>query len=243
MTKEQPLDREYQRQRALKALRIYFAHRRWPRLMMSGIMLCTWAVGFLASYVLLHCHIYRMWLRYPVSVLVAWIAFLFLTRLWAEFERTYFSEVEEITKLLEGRDPAEVARSVKKRDWSFMDWFDLGGLDLDPEGCLGVLAFILLGALVIAAIGAIITIVTAAPMLISEIFLDAVLVSALYKRVRNLDQRWWISGAVRQTAKPVLLSALLLLIVGLAFHYYAPEARSIGGVWLHWRNPRMQVEK
>jgi len=243
MSKEHPQDPEYQRQRALKALRIYFAHRRWPRLMMSGIMLCTWAVGFLASYVLLHCHIYRMWVRYPLSVLVAWVAFLFFTRLWAEFERTYFSEAEDISRLLEGRDPVEVRQRVKERDWSFLDWLDLSDLDLDPEGCLGVIAFILLGALIIAALGAIITIITAAPMLISEIFLDAILVSALYKRVRSLDQRWWISGAVRQTAKPVLLSALLLLIVGVVFHYYAPEARSIGGVWLHWRNPELKLEK
>lgn len=49
---------------------------------MSLLLLLTGGAGFLCSYALLHAGLARMWLRYPVSILVAYCVFLLLLRLW-----------------------------------------------------------------------------------------------------------------------------------------------------------------
>jgi len=85
---------------------------------------------------------------------------------------------------------------------------------------------------------AVISVLMAAPVLFAEVFLDAVLVAALYKRVRNLDQRWWLSSAVQQTIGPVALTALVLALTGVFFGIVAPQAKSIGGVIKHVRAER-----
>jgi len=73
--------------------------------------------------------------------------------------------------------------------------------------------------------------VIGAPLLIAEVFLDAILVAALYKKVRGLAPRWWLASALRTTAAPVLLTAVLLMIGGAIFQAVNPQARSIGDVW------------
>ena len=49
---------------------------------MSLLLLLTGGAGFLCSFALLHAGLARMWLRYPVSILVAYCVFLLLLRLW-----------------------------------------------------------------------------------------------------------------------------------------------------------------
>jgi hypothetical protein len=49
---------------------------------MSLILAATGAAGFLTSFALLHAGVWRMWLRYAAAVLVAYLVFLLLLRLW-----------------------------------------------------------------------------------------------------------------------------------------------------------------
>jgi hypothetical protein len=225
-------EREQLRRRALKALRGYFARRRWPRLMMSAIVVLTAGSGFLASFGMLRSGLDQMWLRYPTAALIAWAVFLVLLRLWAEFERKWFEPGEDIDEWLKGHDPVETRERLKERDWSVLEWLDVpSGLVDDAEGCLVGVVLLFLIALLIVALGAVINVVVIAPVLMAEVFLDAVLVAALVKRMRRLDQRWWLAGAVRHTAKPVLLTALALMVLGFVFQAAAPHARSIGDLF------------
>ncbi len=234
-TEESLEHREYLRRRVLRALRVYFAQKRWPRLAMSIIVIATGGVGALVSWWMLRSGLDQMWMRYPLALLVAWGAFLGLVRLWAEVESRYFHADEDIAALLQGHDPKDAMTRLKERDWSVLDWLDLGSFPIgdDEGGCaLSILVF-LLGLLVLLFGWALVTVVVTAPILIAEVFLDAVLVSALYRRMNSLDQRWWLTSAVQQTFVPVMVTAVVLAICGAAMEAAAPGAKSIGGVVKH----------
>ena len=49
---------------------------------MSLILLLTGLAGFLASFSLLQLDVSRMWIRYPIAILIAYGVFLLLLRLW-----------------------------------------------------------------------------------------------------------------------------------------------------------------
>ena len=95
-----------------------------------------------------------------------------------------------------------------------------------------VLRFLLV--LVVALAGLIVAIVGligGAEVLLAEVILDALLVSALYRRLKHLESRWWLEGAMRQTVVPVLVAVVFLAGAGLLFQQLAPDAHSIRGVW------------
>ena len=80
-------------------------------------------------------------------------------------------------------------------------------------------------------------------MLVAEVFLDAVLTAALNRRMKHIEQRWWLGGAIRQTWSPVLLTALAVLLAGFLMQAAAPGANSIGEVWWRCRAAEEQVER
>ena len=100
--------------------------------------------------------------------------------------------------------------------------------DLDLEdGWLLVIAIIALIGGVIAAL----YVVYIAPALLAEILLDGVLMAGLYKRVKSIEHRHWLRGALRQTAVAAIVVAVFFAMAGFAMQQAAPEARSIGEVW------------
>ena len=56
--------------------------RSLPRVQMSLILAATGAAGFVASFVMLHLGVWRMWVRYPLAVLFAYGVFIVLLRVW-----------------------------------------------------------------------------------------------------------------------------------------------------------------
>jgi hypothetical protein len=231
-------DQERARRMAMRALRVYFAEKRWSRLAMGFILLLTGVAGVAASWGLLQAGLGQMWMRYPLSVLIAWGVFLCLLWVWIEIERRYFTADEEVAALLKGRDPADAMRRLKNDDSSVLDWFsdvpDVG----DSEGCFVLLVGLTLVCLIFFAAAAILNVLIGAPILFAEVFVDAVLVGALYKRIKPMQGQWWVLGAVRHTWRPVALTAAALFVSALIFRYLAPNAHSAGEVLAHLRNPK-----
>jgi hypothetical protein len=230
-------DQERARRMAMRALRVYFAEKRWSRLAMGFILLLTGAAGIAASWGLLQTGVDQMWMRYPAAVMIAWGVFLVLLWLWMQVERRYFTADEQMDALLKGRDPAEAMRRLKDDDSSVLDWFsdvpDFG----DSEGCFVLVIAVFLIGLIFFAAGAILNVLMGAPILFAEVFLDAVLIGALYKKIKPLHEQWWVLGAVRHTWRPVALTASALLVSALIFHSFAPGAHTAGEVLAHLRNP------
>jgi hypothetical protein len=106
--------------------------------------------------------------------------------------------------------------------------FGLGDLDDDSAGVLALALLALAAFALVAAVGYILMI---APALLTELVVDGIVVSGLYRRVRTIDDREWLRTAVRRTWIPALLIALLLGAVGFGVQRLVPQARSIGDVW------------
>ncbi len=230
------------RSRARAALESYFQKRSFPRIMLGLILLVTGLVGGTVSYGLLHAGVLPMWIRYPVAVLVAYATMLALVRLWIEIEQRRFDPddpvVREAIRKVDGRDlvteaatsgpPDENAGTTKKKKsgmnlGDLADVGDLGGC-VDLEGCIPLLLVgVVLGLVAVLGIA-----LAGAPVLLAEIFLDAFLIGALYRRLRIPAKENWLGTALRKTWKSALLTAILLGLGGAGLQYLAPGAHSIG---------------
>jgi hypothetical protein len=100
---------------------------------------------------------------------------------------------------------------------------DFGAVDGD-EGCIPLLLFLFLFALLAATVAALI----GAPALIAEVFLDAFLVTVLYRRLRIAEKEHWLGTAIRKTWALALMTAALLAVTGWVLDELAPGSRSIG---------------
>lgn len=102
-------------------------------------------------------------------------------------------------------------------------------LDLDDAWLILLAIVALLGAATAA-----LYVIYIAPALLAEIFLDGVLMAALYKRVKTIEHRHWLRAALRRTALAAVLVAAFFTLAGFAMQRIAPEARSIGEVLEHF---------
>ncbi len=218
------------RTRARNALEAYFRRRSFPRITLSLILALTGVAGLLISFILLKAGWVHMWMRYPVAVLCSYAVLLALIRVWVEIERERFDEADADLENGDDYDPVPDSSSSKLSSFDAQD-LPTGCLDV-PGGCLevgaeGCLPVILIG--VVVSLGAVFFMTVAgAPALVAEVFLDAFLVSVLYRRLKLAHQEHWLGTALRKTWKPVLLTALLLMIGGWALEMIAPESHSLG---------------
>ena len=248
-------DAMYQtRERRIEIIKRRLLRKSMPRFQVSLILLLTGLAGFLASFSLLHLNVFRMWLRYPIAILIAYCVFLLLLRLWLWLHGRHLKADLDPSAL----DFIPSVQSRSGGNFHFGGGGDFGGggaggswgesvasssaasssssashgigFDLDlEEGWLLVIALIALVGGLIASL----YIVYIAPALLAEILVDGVLVVGLYRRVKRIEQRHWLRAAVRRTLFPALLVAMLFTAAGYAMQKAVPEAHSIGDVWKH----------
>lgn len=228
-----------ERERRIEVIKRRLLQDSMPRLQMSLILLLTGLAGFLASFSLLHLNVSRMWIRYPIAILIAYGVFLLLLRLWLWiYGRDMDVDLDSADVVLElpsgGSGSSEVSHFNASADigdshtgvssswWSGIDF----NLDLEEGWFLVIAIIVLIGALIAS-----LYIIYIAPLLLAEILIDGVLLVGLYKRVKHIDQQHWLRAAVRRTVIPVLLIAMFFSIAGFAMQRIAPEAHSIGGFW------------
>ncbi len=109
-----------------------------------------------------------------------------------------------------------------------------GAADFDLD-CDELIVIIVVAAAVLAAVLSAVYVIVIAPTFLAEILLDGVLVSGLYRHLKKVEQHSWLESAIRRTWIPVTVTVCIFLILGFAFHAYAPEAKSIGEVWKHYQ--------
>ncbi|HEX8564627.1 MAG TPA: hypothetical protein VF648_03090 [Pyrinomonadaceae bacterium] len=220
-----------------------------PRFQMSLILLLTGFVGFLSSFLLLHSGISQMWLRYPLAILSAYIAFLLLLRLWLAVQRYQgnfdlpidgsFSGTSSTSGDFSFGGGGDFAGGGAGGSWGnsvSTSHSDSGGspifdgisfdFDLEELGLLILAIVALLGGIVAS-----LYVVYIAPVLLAEILVDGFLLRGLYKRAEHIERMHWLKTAVRKTLLPALLCVLFFGIAGGALQAIAPEAKSIGEVW------------
>jgi hypothetical protein len=212
---------------ARAALEAYFQAHSLPRFTLGLLLILTGAAGFLASVLLLKHGVDRMAFRYPLAACFAYGVFLGLIRIWVEIERARFDpRPGEVEGMLESRNAESKSKTYHQTSGgsSWLDYLDIPNVfDLDA-GCLPVLiagAVIALGALLFMALAN-------APAFMAEVFLDAFIVSVLYRRLRIAAQEHWLGTAIRKTWLHVFLAIALLCLLGWGLDSLAPGSHSIG---------------
>ena len=98
--------------------------------------------------------------------------------------------------------------------------------DADEKIWLVVLAL----ALAFSALIAVAYVVYSAPVLLTEVALDAGVMSGVYRSVRRHDDGNWVGAVWRRTWLPALIVIVCVSGAGYFLQRAVPDARSIGGV-------------
>ncbi len=218
------------RLRARAALEDYFRRRSHPRFILGTLVSIAGVVGFFVSYILLHCGIEEMWIRYPLAVIGGYLAFLVLLRLWVEIERDRYdaSQVNIPTDAPMQPLPLPNRKFISDSGLSWWEWLDPSGLFVFEEGCLvGCLIAVAIGALV-AAGSVLFSFIMTGSELLAEVFLDAVVVSMLYRHLKTAAREHWLGTAVRRSWRSALLLAGALGLLGGCLAAFAPNSHSLG---------------
>ncbi|HEV2864156.1 MAG TPA: hypothetical protein VGX48_24375 [Pyrinomonadaceae bacterium] len=240
-------DREYAVGRARRLLN----RRGRPRVQLALLLVLTGCAGFLLSSALLRAGLAAMWLRYPLVILLSYGVLLLLLWAWLGVQRKGGGgpdvdlDVAEVFSPVEGgRGGGTAGRSGFAGGMEgsgrhgggpgILDAVDVDlAFDVDggDEGCLVVFAVVALAAAVVAGMLSAFYLVWVAPALLAEVLVDGLLVTGLYRKVKDLEGRHWLRAAVRRTVVPVALTLLFFTAAGYLMQKAAPEAHSIAGFW------------
>jgi hypothetical protein len=112
--------------------------------------------------------------------------------------------------------------------------------DTDPSAGAGFADDMLVPLMIVALVGGLafssLYIVYSAPTLMAELLLDGALSATLYRRLRKVEHRHWISTALRHTGPPFLLTAFVLAAVGWALQTQAVDAHTLGAALQFLKN-------
>jgi hypothetical protein len=241
-------------------LRRALLRRGLPRFQMSLIVVTTGLVGFGASVGLLAAGMVSMPLRYGVAVAIAYATFLLLVRLWAVYQRrSFLDDLPDVDIPLPdiplgggscdaavepGFGGGEFGGGGAGRSWdlslsggdphaSVLSSGSGGGssgslpdVDLDDGWMIVVPIVLALGTLAAA-----VYVIYIAPALLAEVLLDVLLVSGLYRGLRGLERRHWLSSVFRRTWLPVTGVLVLSVALGYGAQHVRPNADSIGDLF------------
>jgi hypothetical protein len=218
------------RDKEVARVRAYLMRAGSPRVRMLLIVVLTGACGLGASYLMLRAGVFSMPARYTMALLVSYIVFLGLLRLFVDdpgqgnpdLPGNSFSGSHDpsSTQASSMHDIIDARSSRNGGRWS-------DGIGVDDELVLPLVA--LLAVLTIACASA--WMVASAPTLFAELVVDCAISAGLYRRLRTLERRHWLDTALRHTIWPFAATALVVVAFAFAAQYYRPHARSIGGVF------------
>ena len=188
---------------------------------MLVILVLAGAAAFGTAVAALRLGLDSMALRYPLATICGYAAFLALIRLWIALQRD--EDVRDVAETTyDGSDLTELI--PEEPSGGPPEMFDVT-LDLEEGWFIALAAVCALGGLVALAY-----VVYIAPLLLAEVALDAALVSAVYRRLRRQDVRWWAASVFRRTWMAAVALIVFMAAAGFGLQQAAPDARSIGGV-------------
>lgn len=248
----------FSRLKEIQRLRGRLERDGFPRLQMLLLVTITGGAGFLGSYSLLHAGFSEMWARYLLAFGFAYLVFLSLLWVWLRTRAEDYGNLPDISNLVPspGRGGGSCAGySGKGGDFGgggASGTFDspieslqvesgalssdgnpvgdaLGAVSDADELAIPLFVFVLVASLLLSSF----FVIYSAPVLFAELLVDGVLAASLYRRLRGLETRHWLTTAIRRTFWPFLLTAISVAAAGWAMELYAPGADSIGDVLLY----------
>lgn len=229
----------HERSHLIERVHRHLEERDWPRLVLFVMIATAGFAGFVVSYALLSAGLDSMAWRYAVAGTTGYLAFLALLGVYVTWMRRgdeIDGDLLDVASALDVRLPGESpgpsyfsgGRSGGGGASSSWGSGSSGGegswLDGDVD-----LGWVLLAILaVLSALLAVFYIVWAAPALLAEVLVDAVIVSAVSRRLGSIERRDWTATAIRRTWLPASILVATLAVAGWALQKAAPETKSIG---------------
>lgn len=223
----------------------------FPRLHMFVLVALTGMAGFMASALFLSGGMLTMWSRYLAAFGIAYVAFLCLLWLWLRTRAEDWSDFPDISTTLpdlpqsHGQAHGIVVRHGDFGGGGASASFDSTSLDVPSDGApteavgkalsaagqaeemaIPLVVAVLFATLLLSSL----FLVWSAPALFAELVVDGALSASLYRRLRGLQTRHWIATAIRRTAWPFAVTALIVAGLSWGMAQYAPGAHSIGEV-------------
>ena len=177
---------------------------------MGVILLGTGLSGVLANKWLLNAGFEHILARYPTAVIVSFLSFLLLMRLWLSYVSRAFQHPSTVTVSdfddSDFKNPADKKRS--RWDW---DGTGLDTLPVDePCGCLlGIFVIVALGIAGIALL-----LIAEAPLILAEATFQFLLAAGLIRSAKKIDNPDWVGSILSRTWKPFLVVFIATILLG-----------------------------
>ena len=220
------------------------------RIHMTLILFATAMAGATASKVMLIIGINNPAIRYPLTVLFAYIVFFIAVKIWLKI--IVGSALIQSTSANSSFDiPSDI--SLPGNISSSTDTFSGGGgsfsgagasgsfdgpassassggsgssfsfdFDADGEGIVVILLLILLGLLLAAVLGAGVYLVYNAPAILSEVAFDSFLAITLTGKTKSMQDDDWIGSVLKGTWKQFAAIFAFTTLTGVAIHVFYP---------------------
>jgi hypothetical protein len=219
----------------------------FPRLIMTAVVSIAGGVAFLCSAVTLWAGVDSMALRYGLAAVTGYLAFGAVLRAWIGWRRSWLDHVVDLptpdvdlavgdaassgaSLFTGGRSGGGGASasfssgpSASTKDGA---WSKVIDADADERIWLVVLALVL----AFSALVAVAFVVYSAPVLLTEVAIDAGVMSGVYRSVRRHDDGHWVGAVWRRTWLPALAVIVCVSVAGHLLQLAVPDANSIGDV-------------
>ena len=240
--------------RSRAQVKAWLESRFWLRIHMTLIIAATVATGVLSTRAMGALDVDTMAVRYGIAVVVAWLAFLLLIRVWLWY---IGFRARSVDLSADGVDvdfvrigqfwPSAPARTGDALSggggnfggggatgaWGSGDSSSssgsAGGFSLDLGDDLGAIVLVILVAVAAVMVaGAGLYFIVAAPAVLSEIAFEALLAASLLPRMRKMARRGdWLGAVWRKTVWPFLGILALAIAIGWWAQHICPAARTL----------------
>jgi hypothetical protein len=224
--------------------------RHFVRLHMSLILAATTASGVLASKLLLGAGLTRVLVRYPLAALAAYLIFMGLTKLWTvyvcglrvvtasavpvDISNVDLTDVASLLPSPGGGGISTPAVSFGGGDAGGAGASDSWGIssvgkslpsvDFDFDLDDGIWILVVLAALIGVILGAGGYLIWAAPNILPDIAVNALLASYITGAAKRAETDGWLRGVLRSTWIPFLVVLLMTFALAYTVHHHCPHA-------------------
>jgi len=223
-------------------------HTYFVRCDMSLILAVVVASGVGASKLLLECGVHSLPVRYPLALLISFLAFLLLIKVWIWYVFCRKTGGVDLSGVDPGGSPisgggggaspgsfhfggGDSGGGGASDSWEeggsvheapHISSSSGGGFDLDLGDDFAII--LLVAALVLAIAGASGYLIYAAPHILPEAAWQATLATGLARVAKPTDHQGWLKGVLRSSAIPFVV--VLVFVVALAWvtHNHCPSA-------------------
>ena len=158
--------------------------------------------------------------RYPLSVGIAYLVFLLELSFYVSRHRAARRNLVDDSVIWHAADLSGIQQDAPTRGGMSTTslsekpsggGFDFGGIDAD-----GIMVVLMIVAAIIVSMMASLSAIYQAPVLLAEVLVDGVLFFGIARRVNRMSAQHWVSGVIRRTLGPILLSQSVIQSLGLA---------------------------